>query len=59
MILVAGCLFVDSAPAEPFVPVTTSMLEDPDPADWLMIGRTYDEQRFSPLDQVNRKNAGK
>jgi quinohemoprotein ethanol dehydrogenase len=23
---------------------------------WLSIGRTYDEQRFSPLDQINRDN---
>ena len=22
--------------------------------DWLTYGRTYDEQRFSPLDQVNK-----
>ncbi|NNC77260.1 MAG: PQQ-binding-like beta-propeller repeat protein, partial [Woeseiaceae bacterium] len=44
--------------ADPFTPVTTSMLENPDSADWLMIGRTYDEQRFSPLDDVTRKNVG-
>ena len=24
------------------------------PGDWLTYGRTYDEQRFSPLDQVNK-----
>jgi glucose dehydrogenase len=32
------------------------MLANPDPADWLMFNRTYDEQRFSPLDQINRAN---
>ena len=37
-----------------FRPVTSAMLEDPDPADWLMYSRTYDAHRFSPLDQINR-----
>ena len=32
-----------------FVPVTDAMLRDPDPADWLMVHRTYDFQGFSPL----------
>src|SRR2546426_8178048 len=27
-----------------------------DTANWLMYGRTYDEQRFSPLAQINQKN---
>ncbi|HWU02312.1 MAG TPA: PQQ-binding-like beta-propeller repeat protein, partial [Novosphingobium sp.] len=27
--------------------------------NWLSYGRTYDEQRFSPLEQVNADNAGK
>ena len=42
--------------AEEFEPVTTTMLENPDASDWLMLGRTYDEQRFSPLDEINRSN---
>ena len=25
-------------------------------ANWLMYGRTYDAHRFSPLDQINKKN---
>ncbi len=25
-------------------------------ANWLMYGRTYDAQRYSPLDQINKKN---
>jgi alcohol dehydrogenase (cytochrome c) len=41
---------------EDFVPVTDAMLRNPDPADWLMHSRTYDEQRYSPLDQINRDN---
>jgi alcohol dehydrogenase (cytochrome c) len=40
-------------------PVTEKMLENPDPADWLMYSRTYDAQRFSPLDQINRDNVGR
>jgi len=41
---------------ENFRPVTDEMLENPDPADWLMFSRTYDAQRYSPLDQINRGN---
>jgi quinohemoprotein ethanol dehydrogenase len=26
-----------------------------DPANWLMYGRTYDDQRFSPLKQINER----
>jgi PQQ-dependent dehydrogenase (methanol/ethanol family) len=29
------------------------------PGEWLNYGRTYDEQRFSPLDKVNRENVGR
>ena len=39
-------------------PVTDAMLRDPDPADWLMYSRTYDAQRFSPLDEIDRDNVG-
>jgi glucose dehydrogenase len=39
-------------------PVTDAMLRNPDPADWLMYSRTYDAQRFSPLDEINRANVG-
>lgn len=45
-----------STKGDGFVPVTDAMLENPNPADWLMVSRTYDEQRFSPLDQINRRN---
>ncbi len=30
-----------------------------DAADWTMYGRTYDEQRFSPLNQINEQNVSK
>jgi len=31
---------------------------DKEPGNWLSHGRTYDEQRFSPLEQINRENVG-
>ena len=39
-------------------PVTDAMLQDPDPADWLMWRRTLDQWGHSPLDRINRDNAG-
>jgi alcohol dehydrogenase (cytochrome c) len=39
-----------------FKPVTNEMLANPSPDDWLMLGRTYDEQRFSPLNQISKAN---
>ncbi len=41
-----------------FVPVTDAMLQDPDPADWLMWRRTLDSWGYSPLDQIDRDNVG-
>src|SRR6266704_4214480 len=41
-----------------FRPVTDAVLANPDPADWLMVNRTFDQQRYSPLDQVNQGNVG-
>jgi PQQ-dependent dehydrogenase (methanol/ethanol family) len=32
---------------------------DSEPGNWLSYGRTYDEQRFSPLNQVNEHNVEK
>jgi alcohol dehydrogenase (cytochrome c) len=40
-------------------PVTPAMLLNPSPDDWLMYSRTYDAQRYSPLNQINRQNAGR
>ncbi|OUJ15621.1 PQQ-dependent dehydrogenase, methanol/ethanol family [Acetobacter sp. DsW_063] len=31
---------------------------DDHPENWLTYGRTYSEQRYSPLDQINRSNVG-
>ena len=61
MLLTASALAgsISMGPAQQaFVPVTDDTLAKPDPGDWLMIDRTYDEQRFSPLDQINKGNVG-
>jgi PQQ-dependent dehydrogenase (methanol/ethanol family) len=36
--------------------VSAENLERPAPEDWLMYSRTYDAQRYSPLEFVNRRN---
>src|SRR5262249_47053642 len=38
--------------------VTYERLANPDkePQNWLMVHRSYDAQRFSPLDQINKQN---
>lgn len=47
------------AQVQNFKPVTEEMLKNPSPNDWLMFSRTYDAQRFSPLNQINKGNVGK
>src|SRR5438093_5987344 len=42
--------------AQRFVPVTDDILQNPDPADWLMWRRTLNSWGYSPLDQINRTN---
>jgi quinohemoprotein ethanol dehydrogenase len=32
---------------------------DQDKGNWLMYGRTYDDHRFSPLDQINEQTVEK
>ena len=59
-IFASACLLAGFQPivaqAAEYQPVTDKMLASPSPADWLMISRTYDEQRYSPLDQINKSN---
>ncbi len=50
---------VASAQAPSFVPVTDTMLQKPDPSDWLMWRRTLDSWGYSPLNQIDRTNVGK
>src|SRR6185295_14664120 len=50
--------FAQQSKTSDFVPVTDEMLRNPGANDWLMFSRTYDAQRFSPLSQINKQNAG-
>jgi alcohol dehydrogenase (cytochrome c) len=54
--IAAGLAPILPAQVKNFVPVTDQMLLNPSPEDWLMFSRTYDAQRFSPLNQVNKQN---
>src|SRR5579871_3433154 len=45
-------------PGRNLVPLTEDNLKNPSPNDWLMYNRTYDAQRFSPLEQINKSNIG-
>ena len=45
-------------PGRNLVPLTEDNLKNPSPNDWLMYNRTYDAQRFSPLQQINKANVG-
>jgi quinohemoprotein ethanol dehydrogenase len=55
-ILLAACAGAASAPA---VDDRRLQAANDDAANWLMYGRTHDEQRFSPLQQVNEGNVGR
>jgi alcohol dehydrogenase (cytochrome c) len=46
------------AQVQDFRPVTREMLLNPSPDDWIMFSRSYDGQRFSPLQQITRQNVG-
>jgi PQQ-dependent dehydrogenase (methanol/ethanol family) len=54
-------LFAGSAPAAGTKPVTAERIiaADKEPQNWLAHGRTYGEQRYSPLQQVNSGNVEK
>ena len=52
---VAILMAIAFAPASAQRGVSPSQLLSPPPGEWLNHGRTYDNQRFSPLDQINRR----
>ncbi len=52
------CALTALAQPASFIPVTDDMLQDPDPADWLMWRRTRDSWGHSPLDQIDTGNVG-
>src|SRR5882762_5145733 len=53
-LLFAGSLFLALGACKPSRP--SKAIDDT--ADWTMYGRTYDEQRFSPLNQISEQNIG-
>ncbi|MEO5926978.1 MAG: PQQ-binding-like beta-propeller repeat protein [Bryobacteraceae bacterium] len=55
--LAVGTSFAQQA-VQNYKPVTKEELANPSPNDWLSFSRTYDDQRFSPLNQINTKNVG-
>jgi len=46
------------SPLDRYTPVTDAMLADPAPSEWLGWRRTYDAHGFSPLNSIDRSNAG-
>jgi alcohol dehydrogenase (cytochrome c) len=46
------------SPLEKLTPVTDAALIKPSAGDWLTWRRTYDDQGFSPLNQINKSNVG-
>lgn len=58
--LLAHSALLQSAHAQSdFTPVTDAMLQNPNPADWLMWRRTLNSWGYSPLDQINTENVGR
>ena len=55
-VLVVGSSSPRAQTSADFVPVTDAVLQNPDPADWLMWRRTLDGWGYSPLDQIDREN---
>ncbi len=54
--LLAACQQGADGPAA--VDTARILAADSEPGNWLTHGRTYGEQRFSPLDQINTENVG-
>src|SRR5258708_36574693 len=66
-----GCVMLSAAASQSLAilaraqfagkPVTGERITnaDAEPGNWLSYGRTYDEQRYSPLARINDKNAQK
>jgi alcohol dehydrogenase (cytochrome c) len=52
-VLLAGAVALTAMPAVA-ADVTPQRLTNPEPGNWLMNHRTYDAQRYSPLDAINK-----
>src|SRR3954454_5629334 len=58
LVLFLAIRAIAQQPGRNLVPLTEDALKSPSPNDWLMYNRTYDAQRFSPLQQINKANVG-
>jgi alcohol dehydrogenase (cytochrome c) len=58
LVAAASAAFAIHAQVRDFRPVTEAMLRSPAPGDWLNWRRTDNAWGYSPLDQINRENAG-
>ena len=52
----AGLPAAEAQQDEPYQPVTSARLVEPQPGDWLMYRRTYNGWGYSPLDQISAAN---
>src|SRR5262249_11395792 len=52
-LLLASAVMLTAMPAVA-ADVTPERLTNPEPGNWLMNHRTYDAQRYSPLDAINK-----
>ena len=55
-VLIGASGFPGQAQIVYVTPITDAILQNPDPADWLMWRRTLDSWGYSPLDQIDRAN---
>ena len=53
---VLGCAVLLAGGAAFAADVTPDRLANPEPGNWLVNHRTYDSQRYSPLEQINKAN---
>lgn len=56
--MIAVALLVGCTQAKGPAAVDAKRIERADAGEWLSYGRTYDEQRFSPLDKINKDTVG-
>src|SRR5437773_3353885 len=59
MLALSSVTAAGPAQVRKFSPVTQAMLLNPPPDDWLMYSRTYDAQRYSPLNQITKQNVSR
>ncbi len=58
IVFVAGCekSGTEAPPPKPTALIDAARIVTPNPGEWPTYGRTYDEQRFSPLDKIDAGN---